>query len=620
MTRINNRSKEFIIKHRDILVCLILVMVTLAVYWRVQNYDFINFDDNVNITENIHLKAGMTIDNIIWSFTEATQITNYWVPLTWLSFILDFELYGMNPGGYHVTNVLFHIASVLLLFVVLRKMTGSLWRSGFVAVLFALHPTHVESVAWISERKDVLSAFFWILTMWSYVWYVNRPRSSRYLTVLLVFFMGLMAKPMLVTLPFVLLLLDYWPLCRFQFGQLGSESNSQQLSAVFRLVLEKLPFFIIIAIISVVTFLTQKEGGVMAPFDFLPVRIRIANTLVFYISYIGKMILPINLAVLYPYPMMQSLWKVTAAGLFLVVISLLAYRTNRQHPYFIVGWLWYIGTLIPVIGFVLIGPHGMADRYTYIPFIGLFIVIVWGVPELVAQWRHRKIWLATLATVVLTILMAMTLKQVAYWENSITLFEHTLKITSKNYVAHFNLGAALYNQGRTEEAIEHYLQALRIKPDYVNAHNNLGVALYNQDRTEEAIEHYLQALRIKPDYEKAHNNLGNALFNQGLTEEAIEHYLQALRIKPDYVDAHYNLGVALFNQGRTEEAIEHYLQVLRIKPDYEKAHNNLGIVLFRTGNIEGAIAHFREALRINPDLSHTKNNLNKLLMMQQQNK
>ena len=618
MTRTNNLRKEPIIKYSDILVCLFLIMATLAVYWQVQNYDFVNFDDDIYIYKNHHIQKGLTLKSISWAFTTIHACN--WHPLTWLSHMLDCQLYGMEPGRHHLTNLLFHIANTLLLFLVFRKMTGSLWKSGFVAGLFALHPLHVESVAWVSERKDVLSTFFWLLTMGGYVWYVEHPAVRRYILVVLFFALGLMSKPMLVTLPFVLLLLDFYPLNRFQFQQSDGSTNTQQRFIVFRLILEKIPLFVLVALSGAITFYAQKHGGAVASFEAIPHKARVANALVSYAGYIEKMFYPSNLGALYPQLGILPWWKVAGACLLLIAISFLAIRNIKQRPYFAVGWLWYLGTLVPVIGLVQIGSQSMADRYTYVPLIGLFIIIAWGVPKLVEHWRFRKIWLATLATVVLTMLMVITWKQVGYWENSITLFEHTLKITSNNYVSHNNLGKALYNQGRTAEAIEHYLQALSINPVLEEAHNNLGVALDKQSRTAEAIEHYLQALRINPDFEEAHNNLGNALNMQGHTEEAIEHYLQALRIKPDYVEAHFNLGIALDKQGRTTEAIEHYLQVLRIKPALEKAHNNLGVALFRKGNIEGAISQFRKALQINPNHIYAKDNLKKVLMLQKKEK
>ena len=423
MARINNRTKEFIIKHRDILVCLFLVMATLAVYWQVQNYDFVNFDDNDYVYDNRHVQDGLTLKSIIWAFTNIHA--SNWHPVTWLSHMMDYQLYGMNPGRHHLTNLLFHIANTLLLFLVFRKMTDSLWQSGFVAALFALHPLHVESVAWVSERKDVLSTFFWMLTMWSYIWYVEHPAVKRYILVVLFFALGLMSKPMLVTLPFVLLLLDFYPLNRFQSQQPKGSANAQQRSIALRLILEKIPLFVLVAMSSAMTFYAQKHGKTVASLEVIPLKSRVANALVSYVSYIIKTIYPSKLAVLYPHPGILPWWQIAGACLLLVTISFLAIRVVKQSPYFVVGWLWYLGTLVPVIGLVQVGIQSMADRYTYVPLIGIFIIIVWGIPELVAQWRYRKICLATLATVVLTILMAMTWKKVGYWKSSITLFEHT---------------------------------------------------------------------------------------------------------------------------------------------------------------------------------------------------
>ena len=441
MVRINNRSKEFIIKHRDILVCLFLVMATLAVYWQVQNYDFVNFDDNIYIIENYHVQRGLTTENIIWAFTDGTLISNYWHPLTWISHILDFQLYGMNAGGHHLTNLLFHIANTLILFLVINKMTGHLWRSGFVAALFALHPLHVESVAWVAERKDVLSTFFWMLTMWAYSRYAAKPKFNKYFVALIFFVMGLMSKPMLVTLPFVLLLMDFWPLGRLQLGQEIKEGHIKvQKSSALHLVVEKIPFFALTAIASVAAYITQRKGGAVPAMDFDLLKMQTANAIVSYVSYIGKMIWPGKLAVYYPHPGMLPVWQVVGAGLLIACVSVFGVWKWRKFPYFTFGWFWFLGTFVPVIGFVKIGKFLMADRYTYVPLIGIFIIIAWGVPELVAHWRHREIWLTTLATVLLSILIVVTWKQVQYWENGITLFKHTLKHTSNNYKIHHALG------------------------------------------------------------------------------------------------------------------------------------------------------------------------------------
>ncbi|MFC1515633.1 tetratricopeptide repeat protein [Thermodesulfobacteriota bacterium] len=583
MGGINIQKKPFIKKYRNLLFFFIIAATTFFVYQHVQNLDFV-FDDHQYITENRLVHGPVTLNSILWAFT--TTHDGNWHPLTWLSHMLDCQLFGLNPGRHHLVNLLFHIANTLLLFSVFEKMTGDFRKSAFVAALFALHPLHVESVAWVAERKDVLSMFFGLLTLRGYVRWVEHPGVSRYLTVLLFFTLGLMAKPMLVTLPFVLLLLDYWPLHRFRTKPSNNPETGHQRAVLSGLIREKIPLFILTSISAVLTFMAEKKGGSMSALDAIPLKSRMANALISYVNYIIKTVWPAKMTVLYPLQETFPWWKVAGACVVLITVTFLAIKSIKRHPFFTVGWCWYLGTLVPVIGLVQVGVQSMADRYTYIPLVGIFIIIAWGAPELVAQWRYRKIWLATLASVILAILMVSTWKQVRYWENSITLFEHALKITSNSYVPHYNLGHALAKQGRTSEAIEHYLQALRLKPDYV----------------------------------KAHNNLGNVLARQGRTSEAIEHYLQALRIKPDQAKAHYNLGATFDKQGRISEAIEHYLQALRIKPDYVKAHNNLGVALFRKGNITGAIAHFREALRINPDHIHAKNNLEKALMMQQQNK
>jgi Flp pilus assembly protein TadD len=418
-----------------------------------------------------------------------------------------------------------------------------------------------------------------------------------------------MAKPMLVTLPFVLLLLDYWPLRRFQVGQSADAPEApvqapikswQPMSAVLSLIWEKIPLFALAAVSSVVTFLAQKSAGAVVHLETWPIKIRIANGLVSYVKYMGKMIWPHPLAVLYPHPGDSlPIWKAAGAGVLLLCISILVVRGARRYPYLVVGWLWYLGTLVPVIGFVQVGVQAMADRFTYIPLIGLYIIIAWGVPEIVPRWPHRKLYLATLSTT--------------------PLFEHTLEITPNNWLSNNNLGVALYSKGRTDDAIKHYLEALRIKPDYVETHNNLGNALYSKGRTDDAIKHYLEALRLKPDYFEAHNNLGNALYSKGRTDDAIKHYLEALRIEPDYVEAHMNLGNTLYSKGRTDDAIKHYLEALRLKPDYVEAHNSLGVAFARKGNVDMALKHFQKALQINPNFSYARDNLKKALLFQERN-
>ena len=615
-----NNATDKLNKRHFYVICLFLVVATLAVYWQVLDNDFVDYDDNDYVTENLRVQKGVTFDSLNWAFT-SSHATN-WHPITWVSHMFDCQLYGLNPSGHHLTSLLFHVANTLLLFLILARMTGMLWQSSFVAALFALHPLHVESVAWVAERKDVLSTFFMMLTLWVYTIYVKKGGVRRYLLVVLFFVLGLMSKPMLVTLPFILLMLDFWPLGRL--GLIRDTRNvvtgqqADERMDIFQLLWEKIPFFVLAVGSSVVTFIVQERGGAMDLLKSYSLQTRIINAFVSYTEYIVNMVWPVKLAVLYPHPGNSlPLWKGIVAGLALVLITVLVIRKARKIPYITVGWFWYVVTLIPVIGIVQVGLQAMSDRYTYVTLIGLFVIIAWGANDLLSKWSHRKMWLGTLAAILLPVLMVLTWKQVQYWENSITLFKHTLKHTSNNLHVHNYLGTTLGMQGRTEEAIEHYLQAVRLKPDYVEAHNNLGIALGMQGRTEEAIEHFLKVSQLKPDDARVHNNLGNALGMQGRTEEAIEHFLKALQLNPDYAGAHNNLGVALGVQGRTEGAIEHFLKALQLNPDYAEAHCNLGVTLVRKGHIKEAIARFREALRVNPDHVKAKYNLSRVLMMQQ---
>jgi tetratricopeptide (TPR) repeat protein len=468
-------------------------------------------------------------------------------------------------------------------------MTGRTWPSALVAALFGLHPLHVEPVAWVSGRKDVLSTFFWMLTMGFYLRYVRGPRLSRYFLVLISFVLGLMAKQMLVTLPFVLLLLDYWPLGRFEAGQSAGETNPQthkspdpdpQKPPVVVLVLEKVPLLVIAAVASIVAFLAQGRGGALESFEFLPLDVRLTNAVVSYVIYMGKTICPLNLAVFYPHPGSTiPFWQVGTAGLLLVFISVLVIREYRKRPYLPVGWLWYLGTLVPVIQLVQVGDHAMADRYTYIPLIGLFIMIAWGLADVVARWPGTKIVVGTSAVGLVLCLSICSQLQARRWKDGVTLFEHALHVTAENHVAHTNLGVALAGQGKLDRAIWHYSQALQIKPDYLGARINLGSALSEQGKLREAIAHYLKILRIKPDFVDAHFNLGNALARQGKLDKAIAHYSEALRIKPDDAEVHNNIGIALAARERTADALTHFRAALRIQPDFPEARHNLSIVL-----------------------------------------
>jgi tetratricopeptide (TPR) repeat protein len=605
----NNSHKYIFGRNRcDVLICLFLVFSTLAVYWQVTNHEFINYDDDFYITENYHVQAGLKISGLIWSFTSGTMVSNYWHPLTWLSHMLDFQLYGMNAGGHHMTSLLFHITNTLLLFFIFRRMTGNVWKSGCVAALFALHPLHVESVAWVAERKDVLSTFFWLLTMLAYSCYVEKPVLIRYFIVLLFFVLGLMSKPMLVTLPFVLLLMDYWPLGRIQLGQVIKPENViAQKASVFHLVGEKIPLFLLSAVASVAAYITQQKGDALARMDLALLKIQTANALVSYVSYIRKMIWPSQLAVFYPHPGTLPIWKSVGAGLLLISLTVFFIVSWRRFPYLSVGWFWFIGTLIPVIGLVKVGSFAMADRYTYIPLIGLFIIIAWLVPELVERRPHKKILLVVLATICLLTLTTLTWKQLRYWKNSTVLFDHTLNVTSENYLAHTKLGEVLLEHDKIAEAIRHYLEAVRIEPYFVQAHLNLGDAYAGLGNNEDAIYYYNEALKKKPNYAKAQNNLGNVMARKGNFKTAVYHYNEALKINPNYAGAYYNLGKIDANQGKIEDAILHYRKALILNPIMTEALYNLSWIFATHKNKK--FRDDKEAIRLAEELCRiTQNN------------
>jgi hypothetical protein len=451
-----------------IIICIFLMVSTFVVYSQIQEHEFLNYDDNVYLTENNHVKSGLTRESIVWAFKPHAS---NWFPLTWLSHMLDYQLYGLTPKGHHLTNLFFHIANALILFLVLLRMTGASWQSGFVATLFALHPLHVESVAWAAERKDVLSTFFWMLTIWAYIRYVRTTEIKRYLLVVLFFALGLMSKPMLVTLPFVMLLLDYWPLGRFKLKLRKEKSKSLQKGqpldtekSIPQLICEKLPLLVLAAGSSITTFIVQKSGGAVQSQDLFPLQARIINALVSYLEYLGKMVWPRGLAILYPHPgNALPVWKGIACGVVLVCITTVVVKMVRRVPYLAVGWFWYLGTLVPVIGIVQVGWQGMADRYTYIPLIGIFIIIGWGLPELMAKWRHRDKVLTIATGILIPTVMVVTWIQVSHWKNSITIFEHAIRVTDKKYptfaVTHNNLGNALTVLGRTKEADHHLKMA-----------------------------------------------------------------------------------------------------------------------------------------------------------------
>ena len=585
-------------KYQSFWICLVLTLAATVVFWQVYTCNFISFDDPTYIYKNLNIQAGITLKAIKWAFTAGH--TGNWHPLTWLSHMLDWQLFGPNPAGHHLVSLIFHIANTLFLFVVLKQMTGAIWPSVFVAALFALHPLHVESVAWVSERKDVLSTFFWLLTMWAYVRYVRHSKIANYLLVVVFLALGLMSKPMLVTLPFVLLLLDYWPLDRL---------NPKHPKA--GLIIEKIPLFAIVLASCIVTYIVQRESGAMLEGENYSLLIRVANASISYLQYIIKMIWPTRLAMVYPHPGPNvSFFFAIISAILLLAVTVLILRFAKDRRYLVTGWFWYLGTLLPVIGLVQVGGQAMADRYSYITLTGLFIIIAWGLPELLGKWPHQKVVLWISSLVVLFLLAIQAHLQQRYWKNSITLCEHAIKVTDNNFQAHFCITDMLLEQGRIEEAIRHGAEVLRIKPNYTRALNNFGIALYRAGRIDEAMYYYKRALEVNPGFALSYANLGCALAAKGRFDEAISFYNKALQITPDLIDVRLNLGFALAGSGKFTEAVREYEKVLLIQPKNAIAHNDLGVVLSRQGKFDGAIAHFNQAVRIDPNYTAARSNLN----------
>lgn len=537
--------------------------------------------------------------------------------------MVDVHIFGMNPGGHHFTNVIFHLVNALLLFFILNRATGGAFQSGFVAALFALHPLHVESVAWISERKDVLSTLFWLLTMWSYLLFVERPNARRYVVVVACFVLGLMAKPMLVTLPFVLLLIDYWPLGRYQNWTMRNRSSRTEHPFIY-LVVEKTPLFLLSAASCIITFVMQKTAGAVGSLDILPLNTRIANALISYVNYMVKMVWPFNLAVFYPYPKLMPTWQVAGAGILLIIISILIIRNIRAHPYLLVGWLWYLVTLIPVIGLVQVGKQAMADRYTYIPLIGLFILISWGGSKAVSKWCAKQLSgnnrptvvastiLNVTAISIVAVLSVATWFQVQLWNNSIALYQHTLDVAGDSYVVHYNLGNAFFQQKLYDNAADHFKKALRINANSQKAMNNLGLALARMNRYDEAMNHYSHAMHLDPTFHEPHNNMGNIFALQGKLDSAVVHYLEAIKINPEYKDAHNNLGLAFIRQGKVDDAVSHFQKALAISPGFASANRNLNRTLTIKKNLDRAVDAMDQAMNM---MKADRNSKHKLAML-----
>jgi tetratricopeptide (TPR) repeat protein len=594
------------------MICLALAAVTVAVYWRAGGFDFVNYDDPDYVTENPMVQNGLSLRGVIWAFTHF--YASNWHPLTWISHMLDCQLFGLHAGGPHLVNVALHAVNGVLLFLLLQRLTGARWRSAMVAAIFLLHPLHVESVTWIAERKDVLSTFFGLLALLAYVKFseseVHSPQSTVwYAWTTGLFALSLMAKPMLVTLPCVMLLLDVWPLERVE--NIGFRTFFTRQFG--KLALEKWLWFILAAASSVVTFFAQKAGGAVQSTEHFPLAGRMANAVTAYFEYVLKTCWPIHLAVFYPVTHGQPIWQVVVAAAFVLGVTVAAMIAMKRWPFFLVGWLWFLGTLVPVIGLVQVGNQAMADRYTYIPLTGLFIIVVWGVWELVRRAKGAEIAAATAATALLAVLAAGTVHQLQFWQNGFALFTHALAVTRNNGLANNNLGTLLVAQGHADEGLEHYAEAVRLDPDDASFQNNLAAALARAGRDSEAIEHYEAAIHDNSKFAKAYSNLGALLLEQHHLDAAVTNLNEAVRIDPDSGTARNNLGNALAAAGRLDDALTQYSEAVRLDPTNGAVRLNAGLALVKAGRANDARVQFVEAVRLDPAFPEARFELGRLL-------
>jgi tetratricopeptide (TPR) repeat protein len=638
-------TRNVTVDPKELAVCIFLFCAILLVFGQTVRHDFINLDDDDYVYTNSNISPGLTLSGIEWAFTDGSHST--WIPLTWISLMIDVDFYELHAGGFHLTNVLLHIATAMVLFLVLRRMTDRFWPSVFVAAFFAVHPLRVESVTWITERKDVLSGLFFMLTLWAYVGYVQyRCSFARYGLVMVLFALGLLAKPMLVTLPVILLLLDYWPLGRFASSEkiwgkqdtcscgptpLETQNGETRvaLSATGKetaagqdwktwwarfgmLFAEKIPLFAVAVLDSLITILVQKTNLVMT--ERLPLFWRLSQAIVAYVVYIKKLLYPVGLAIVYPRDETDlSLWLVLAAACLLVGITAVFFLGRRKHPYLMIGWLWYLCMLMPVIGILQFGVAMVADRFTYLPHIGLLIALVWGIADLCGD-RPRRCWACGIAaSVVLAVLMGYACWQTSFWRDSETLWTHTLEYAPKNYVASNNLGIYLSEEGRYEEAIAQFRKALELTPTRAKSHCNLGNALHLSGRANEAFVCFLNALQFDPDYAEAHNQLGILLMDSGRFDKAIKEFESSLRINNNVAETHYDLGKALLASGQADQAKEHFRKGKELDPNYAIGHNNLGMIHASRGRILEARENFLRALGADPSFTEARINLAQLL-------
>jgi Tfp pilus assembly protein PilF len=543
------------------IVCGAIVALTWIVFGQTLGHEFINFDDPLYVSENPQIQAGLNWRNVVWAFTHVHS--NNWHPVTTMSHMLDCQLFGLKPGPHHFVNVLLHSATAVLVLLLLEQMTGALWSSAFVAAVFAIHPLHVESVAWISERKDVLSGLFFVLTLLAYVGYARKPGVARYVTLSILFVCGLLSKPMLVTLPLVLLLLDYWPLKRFE------------RTGIFKLVLEKIPLLALSIAAAVATLIAQNQGIGLVRLKLVPLSWRITNALAAFVVYIWQTVWPVNLATLYPHPGRLLVWESASAGAFLAVVTVVAFLLRKRQPYLITGWLWYLIMLLPVIGLIQVGSQAHADRYTYLPQIGLCVAATWSVIDLTRRFRWRRECCSMVGPIIIAALAWRAWVQTSYWQDTERLWNRAFAVTGRNDLAHFGYGEFLLKQHRLDDAIAQFQIVLMAHPAEPDANFQIGSAFMEKGELDLAARHFERTLKVEPENLEAETNFANALMSLGRTEEAVDHYRNVVRHQPSSALGHYNLAVGLHRLGHLPEAIVHYKEALAIDPNYPDAKDFL---------------------------------------------
>jgi len=588
-------QSSFTPQRQRLMIYIILAAVTAAVYRQVHHFEFINFDDVIYITENPMIQSGISLNGFYWSF--GSKYFGLWNPLVWLSFMVDHQLYGLNAGGYHVTNLILHILSTLLLFWLFCRMTGTVWRSAFVAAFFALHPLHVESVAWVSERKDVLSAFFWMLTLCFYVYYTEKPAIKRYLLIVFSFVLALLSKPMVITLPVIMILLDYWPLRRFE---------SRKGNLLLWQLKEKLPLFVLSIVFSIITISAQyKTGGRDLYFSLVS---RVSNALVSFMIYLEKTFWPHNLAVFYPFPAEIPTIQVISATILIITVTAFTIVAMKRFPALFTGWTWFVVTIALVIGIIPIGDFSMADRYHYLPSIGIAIMLAWGIPYFITNGQIRKNVLLPAGIMVLAVMAFLSWRQCGYWENNHKLLNHALKVTRNNYLAHINLGSVLLTEGKIHEAIYHYNRANQIMPNNIMVYNNRGKAHAGLGLYESATADFGEAIRLNPDHADSYYNRGIIYHQLGRYQPAVQDFTETIRLQPDNALAYFNRGNAYINLGQYQQAIDDFSKSISLKPDYVDAYNNRAFVYLSQKRYQEAVGDYSRAISLKPDYVDAYNN------------